>query len=107
MNRTILTIVLATVLLKEIVTAYDYCQASLCRTNTKHIGCGSTDNFGPKCPTERTLVPMTPELKAYFLKKHNQARSDIANGKISGYKTANRMIEMVRQIHTMVRWQKI
>ncbi len=94
MNPTIVTIVLVTILLKQMVIGYDYCQASLCRTG-KHIGCGSTDNFASTCPAERSLVPMTADLRAYLLKKHNEARCNIANGKISGYKSANRMIEMV------------
>ncbi|KAJ6648389.1 Antigen 5 like allergen Cul n 1 [Pseudolycoriella hygida] len=86
--------VLAIALLKEVVLAIDYCQAGLCKANAKHVGCGKTDNFGPNCPKERSLLPMTAELKAYLLKKHNAARSDLANGKIPGYKSANRMIEM-------------
>lgn len=99
MNPSILTVVFATILLKETVTAFDYCQKTLnCPANAKHIGCGSTENFGKGCPAERALVPMTADLKAYFLKIHNQARSDIANGKISGYKSANRMVEMVRKL---------
>ncbi|XP_037044580.1 antigen 5 like allergen Cul n 1-like [Bradysia coprophila] len=95
MNPSIVTVVLATILLKQVVSAFDFCQKNLnCPANAKHVGCGSTNNFGRYCPVERTLVPMTAELKAHFLKKHNQARSDIANGKITGYKSANRMIEM-------------
>lgn len=97
MNPTIVAVVLATILLKQMVIGYDYCQASLCRTG-KHIGCGSTDSFASTCPAERSLVPMTANLKSYLLKKHNDARSNIANGKITGYKTANRMIEMVREL---------
>lgn len=94
MNPTIASAVIAIFLFKDVALAYDYCQPNLCKPNTTHIGCGKTDNFGPYCPTERSLVPMTVQLKAYLLTKHNVARCNIANGKIPGYKSANRMVEM-------------
>lgn len=97
MNPTIVIVVLATTLLSELVNGIDYCHTGLCKAPYKHIGCKATENFGLNCTSERSLVPMTVELKAYLLKKHNVARSDIANGKISGYKSANRMVEMVRE----------
>jgi len=96
MNPTIIivTAVLATILLIDVVLGLDYCQKGLCGSNVKHIGCGNNGDFGPNCPPERSLVPMTADLKAYLLQKHNQARSNIANGKITGYQSANRMIEV-------------
>lgn len=101
MNPSFLMVVFATIMLKEMVAAFDYCQTNLnCPAKAKHIGCDGPENFGAGCPPERKLVPMTADLKAYFLKKHNQARSDIANGKITNYKSANRMIEMVSETHT-------
>lgn len=102
MNPTIITVVLTLTLLRDVALGYDYCQTNLCRSNAKHIGCGSTDNFGPDCPSERSLVPMTADLKAYLLRKHNLARSNIANGKITGYTSANRMIEMVRVVEMLL-----
>lgn len=100
MNPTIAIVLFATTLLNDMVLGFDYCQTGLCQGNAKHVGCGTTDNFGANCPAERSLVPMTADLKAYLLKKHNDARRNIATGKISGYKTANRMIEMVRKDET-------
>ncbi|XP_037052100.1 antigen 5 like allergen Cul n 1-like [Bradysia coprophila] len=90
-----MTVLLTCIFPKLVITAYNYyCQAHLCRPNSKHIGCGNTGEFGPNCPSERKLVPMTVGLKAYLLEKHNRARCDIANGKIRGYKSANGMPEM-------------
>lgn len=88
--------VLLIILLKDVVLGHDYCQSSLCQDGAKHVGCGANDNFGPRCPTERLLVAMTADTKAYLLKKHNQARLDIAHGKVDGYDPANKMFEMVR-----------
>lgn len=104
-HTAIITVVLAFAsnFLTLLSAEYDYCQANLCRPNLKHIGCGNTGNFGPNCPTERTLIRMTSRLKAYLLAKHNEARSNIAIGKISGYKTAERMVEMVRKKSSRVK----
>jgi len=94
MKTAIVTVFCVLIVLKYVALGTDYCQPGLCPANTTNIGCGCNANFGPKCPAERSLVLMTTVLKAYLLKKHNQARCDIANGRITGYKTANRMIEM-------------
>lgn len=85
--QVLLTIVSATI-------AVDYCSTDICR-NGKHIACGNNGNFGPSCPAERNIVPMTADVIALLLKKHNTARMNIATGKVGGYSTANRMIEMV------------
>lgn len=37
---------------------------------------------------------MTADVIALLLIKHNTARMNIANGKVNGFSTANRMIEM-------------
>jgi len=95
MNPTTVTVILATILLQQMVTGFDYCQAGLCTDNKVDIGCNASGDFGPKCPSVHALVPMTDDLKAYTLQKHNQVRRDIANGnKYNGFATANRMIEM-------------
>lgn len=84
--------------MKDAVLGFDYCQAGLCAPNRIHIGCGATGHFGPNCPAERSLVPMTTTLISHLLQKHNKARCDIANGRISGYESANRMVQMVRVV---------
>lgn len=101
MKATLIVVCLAITLQLDAIIGADYCQKNLCRGNNTHVGCGTNDsfaNFGPNCPTERANVAMKADLKAYLLKKHNQARSNIANGKVTGYATANRMIEMVSTI---------
>ena len=75
--------------------AIDYCSNELCSSGKNHIACQNTGNFGPGCPPERSVVPMTADVIALLLKKHNTARMNIANGEIEGYSMANRMIEMV------------
>lgn len=85
----LLTIVSATVAVEV-----DYCSNELC-SGKNHIACRNTGDFGPSCPPERSVVPMTADVVALLLKKHNTARMNIANGEVKGYSTANRMTEMV------------
>ncbi|XP_037045280.1 antigen 5 like allergen Cul n 1-like [Bradysia coprophila] len=82
----LLTIVSATI-------AVDYCSTALCSAQN-HIGCGNTGDFGPKCLAERSVVPMTADIIALILQRHNTARVNVANGKVSPFLTANKMIEM-------------
>lgn len=79
--------------------AVDYCSKDIC-ANQNHVACGNNGDFGPSCPAERSVVPMTADVIALLLQKHNTARMNIANGKVSGFSTANRMIEMVGKILT-------
>lgn len=74
--------------------AVDYCSKDFC-SQQNHIACGNNGNFGPSCPAERSVVPMTADVIELLLRKHNTARMNIANGKVGGFSTANRMIEMV------------
>lgn len=60
-----------------------------------HIACNNSGDFSHFCPKERSLVPMTQKRIELLLQLHNQYRSDIANGKVKGYKQADQMIEMV------------
>lgn len=81
-------------------TIADYCSKDIC-SQQNHIACGNNGDFGPSCPpVDRSVVPMTTDVIALLLQKHNTARMNIANGKVSGYSTANRMIEMVNRKHT-------
>lgn len=83
----------------------DYCNKELCKRYTKdrghyyekHIACQNNGDFTSQCPKERSVVPMTTEMMNLILQTHNEARSNIANGKISPYKPADQMIEMVRK----------
>lgn len=74
--------------------AVDYCSKDICSAQN-HVACKNTGDFGSSCPTERSVVPMTPEVIALLLQKHNTARMNIASGKVSGFSTANKMIQMV------------
>ncbi|XP_037027736.1 antigen 5 like allergen Cul n 1-like [Bradysia coprophila] len=77
----------------------DYCNKQLCQRIVggkllQHIGCKNNGNFGPKCPKDRSIEPMTAERISLLLQSHNQLRSDIATGKIQRYDQADQMIEM-------------
>lgn len=78
----------------------DYCKKELCPStgHSKHIGCGNNGNFGPKCPKDRSIEPMTQERISLLLKTHNQLRSDIANGRVPPYSQADQMIELVTNV---------
>jgi len=84
----VFVVVLSTIVASTI--AFDYC--SIC--NQQHIACNNTGEFGASCPVNRSVIPMTEDLIALILKKHNTVRMNIANGKNSNFTTANRMIEM-------------
>lgn len=73
----------------------DYCNKDLCKNYVKHIACNNDGYFASTCPTERSLVPMTTELRNLILKLHNSYRCDIATGRVPGYQQASQMIEMV------------
>lgn len=72
--------------------AVDYCSKDYCQD---HIACNNTGAFGESCTAGTSVVPMTADLIALILSRHNTARMNIANGVVSGYSTANRMIQMV------------
>ncbi|XP_037033568.1 antigen 5 like allergen Cul n 1-like [Bradysia coprophila] len=73
--------------------AVDYCSVTICPSKN-HVACNNTGTFSSTCPPVHNIVAMTNELKALLLQKHNNARMDIANGKIAGFSQADRMIEM-------------
>lgn len=93
----LLTIISATI-------AVDYCSKDICSAQN-HIGCENTGGFGPSCPAERSVVPMTADIIALILQRHNTARANIANGRVSPFSKANRMIQMVSK-RVYSKWRK-
>lgn len=96
-NSNFITVIVATLI--TLSQTVDYCNKELCKNfkfgRAKHIACNNNFDFSPQCPKERSVVPMTQERINLLLKLHNQFRSDVANGKVRGYKQADQMIEMV------------
>lgn len=72
-----------------------YCDKSLCKNNQPHVACGKGDSYGPFCPPNRELVPLSEEVKRYILDLHNQFRSTVARGDVVGYSPASRMPTLV------------
>lgn len=100
------------VLLATVATqSVDYCDKELCKKytaageiyHTKHIACHNNGDFTSACPRERSLVPMTKDLKNRILQQQNEYRRKVAIGKLKGYSKANQMIEMVRIIKKCLR----
>lgn len=75
--------------------AVDYCGNEIFCMTPGHIACNNTGAFGDSCPAGTSVVPMTADIISLILQRHNTARMNIANGLVSGYSTANKMIQMV------------
>lgn len=89
------TIIFTLAVLQRISAQTDYCDKALCKNNQPHVACGKSDNYGPFCPVNRELVPLTEEVKNYILDLHNQFRSTVARGDVPGYAPASRMPTLV------------
>lgn len=97
-----IAVIVVTLLIAHSQTV-DYCDKELCKIYetgggyhyVEHIACNNNGDFTSQCPKDRNIVPMTQELINLLLQTHNQFRSDVAMGKIGGYKPADQMIEMV------------
>lgn len=79
-----------------VITATNYCSSDLCPTGYKHIACGNSGSWSPKCPSNRKMVQLSDSNINDILDQHNHARNKVANGEVSGYSTASRMGTMVR-----------
>lgn len=81
-----------------------YCQEDLCLqydfagqlVTKKHVACGHDRTFAEDCPTGRTLFKIDPQIRAFILHLHNEARNRLANGSVSGFESAQRMPTVVR-----------
>ncbi|GAB0087271.1 venom allergen 5 [Sergentomyia squamirostris] len=73
----------------------NYCDPEMCPSYDKpqrqHIGCKNSDIFGPKCPSNVEIVPMTNQKKMLFLKLHNRLRDRFSRGKIPNFSQAAKM----------------
>ncbi|XP_062539985.1 antigen 5 like allergen Cul n 1-like isoform X2 [Armigeres subalbatus] len=76
-----------------------YCQEDLCLqydftgqlVAKKHVACGHDRSFAEDCPVGRTLFKIDPQIRAFILHLHNEARNRLANGSVSGFESALRM----------------
>uniref|UniRef100_A0A1A9X011 Venom allergen-1 n=1 Tax=Glossina brevipalpis TaxID=37001 RepID=A0A1A9X011_9MUSC len=78
-----------------------YCQPSLCElfngSHTQqlpHIACQNHGNFGTACGTKPHLLYMNERRRNLILDLHNLARSRIATGQVTGYKSASHMPQL-------------
>ena len=47
------------------------------------------------CPKGSSIVPMTKDLQEYILALHNEARNNVALGKLESFEQASQMTAMV------------
>lgn len=65
----------------------NYCAGDLCPYQggaASHIGCGSTRQFSPSCASDRAIVPLNQSNIDSILDLHNQLRSKLALGEVTG-----------------------
>lgn len=80
----------------------EFCDASRCKNcldasgrPAAHIACITRPGFDyATCPPDTVALEMTPELEALIVDLHNQLRSRVATGQLTGYQTCDRMVEM-------------
>lgn len=68
-------------------TPPNYCLGNLCPYqggSASHIGCGSTRDFAPSCASDRAIVPLNESNINSILDLHNQLRSNLALGELTG-----------------------
>ncbi|KAH8380658.1 hypothetical protein KR009_012050 [Drosophila setifemur] len=68
----------------------DYCQAGLCRSMVKHIGCRNKGELNRLCSPNATLVNLTG-LRDFILDEHNFLRNLLASGKMESFPLPDRM----------------
>lgn len=69
----------------------NYCEAGLCPSSKKHIGCINKGHFGHLCPKDARVIKLDDYSKRLLLHMHNQHRSTIAEGKTPGFPPAVKM----------------
>lgn len=80
-----------------------YCREDLCLqydqlgrlVQKKHVACGNSGSFAEDCPTGRTLFKIDPQIRAFIIHLHNEARNRLANGSLPGFESASRMPSVV------------
>ena len=70
---------------------YNYCDAELCPSNKKHIGCINKGHFGHLCTSDAEVIELDDYQKRLILHMHNQHRSTIAEGRTPGFPPATKM----------------
>ncbi|XP_058834951.1 antigen 5 like allergen Cul n 1-like [Topomyia yanbarensis] len=69
--------------------AFDYCQAGLCATGTRHVACNG-HKFGSNC-SRPMLIKMSPKYVNLILNFHNTKRNHLACGSMRRYASASAM----------------
>lgn len=70
--------------------AEDYC--ALCNN---HIACKNSGKFSSSCPKDASIVNLSGNNVETILKEHNFDRNLLASGKVSGFKSATKMMILV------------
>jgi len=74
-----------------LVSAVDYC--ALCKN---HVACKNNGKFATSCPKDASIVNLSGKNVETILKAHNFNRNLLASGKVSGFKSATKMMILVR-----------
>lgn len=73
----------------------NFCDPELCGKTT-NIACNTVSGLQSTCPAgNATQVSTDGALKTLILDLHNKYRSQLASGKLSNYKSAAKMLQMV------------
>ncbi|XP_055630734.1 antigen 5 like allergen Cul n 1-like isoform X2 [Toxorhynchites rutilus septentrionalis] len=80
-----------------------YCREDLCLqydqfgelVRKTHVACGHDGSFAEDCPAGRTLFKIDPQIQAFIIHLHNDARNRLANGSLEGFESALRMPSVV------------
>lgn len=75
----------------------DFCDKTLCFPSTvPHVACNVVAGIQKTCPLDAKEVPIKNSLKKVIVYMHNLYRSNLALGKLPGFKSASKMLQMVR-----------
>ncbi|XP_058836613.1 antigen 5 like allergen Cul n 1-like [Topomyia yanbarensis] len=80
-----------------------YCREDLCLqydisgqlVQKQHVACGHDGSFARDCLPGRTLFKIDPQIRAFIIHLHNEARNRLANGSLEGFEAASRMPTVV------------
>lgn len=76
----------------------NYCNPSLCNANVTHVACNSNTGLQSTCPAHNATQLPASQFQTLIVNLHNQLRSQLATGKVSGFKTASKMPQLVSQM---------
>lgn len=89
----LITLIFAIFFIASTRGATNYCQVC-----TNHVACNNNGLFVSSCPKDASIVPMSTSAISTFLNAHNANRNKIAGGGEPGFKTATKMLKMVRNL---------